>query len=93
MDIKSVSSFTAILSNAANSFPHEAQFYTAGHYFTAAAYVCALVSVWFKNYLGKSDYVIFFVVIPLKLTPSQTYTQDWYTHELGELWPWYSHYV
>lgn len=58
MDIKSISSFIAILSNVANSFPHETQFYTAGHYFPAAAYVCALV--WFKKCLGKTDYLILF---------------------------------
>lgn len=84
MDIKSVSGFTAILSNAANSFPREAQFHTAGHYFAAAAYVCALAPVRFKNRLGRSDYVIFCVVVPLKLTQSQTYTQDVQAHEWAE---------
>lgn len=53
MDAMSVSKFTAILNNVANSFSYEAQLYAAGHYFLATSYVSALGSSVIEITLGR----------------------------------------
>jgi hypothetical protein len=77
MDISGVSNFIAILRNAANSFPCEVQFYTAGHSFSAVSYVPALDSSMIQTTLEGLTVSDFFVVVVdiQMLTQNQMHAQ------------------